>query len=99
MDAMPSRVLVSWMARSTVRWTKQYSAKSKNNFKKSTTVFLPIHQDCQRANEEILNVRQQCRNTALKMAEEAEKAANYEIMKEKKDRVNDGSVQSDSETE
>ena len=35
----------------------------------------------------------------LEMAKEAKQAPNNEILKKKEDRVNDGSVESDSETE
>ena len=64
--------------------------------RKSTIAFPPIHPDCQRAYDEILNVGQQCRDAAFDMTEEA---ANDETMKKKEDGMNDGSEESDSEAE
>ena len=73
--------------------------KPRKSQRKATMVFPPIHQDCQRAYDEILKVGEKFRNAVFDMAEKAEQAADEEIMKKKEDGENDGSEPSDSESE
>ena len=73
--------------------------KPRKSQRKARMVFHPIHPDYQREFDEILKIGKKCRDALFDMAEEAEQAADEEIMKNKEDGENDGSEPSDSDSE
>ena len=73
--------------------------KPRKSQRKARMVFHPIHPDYQREFDEILKIGKKCRDALFDMAEEAEQAADEDIIKKKKDGENDGSESSDSDSE